>query len=237
MTNDQTSHWQTQPIIKKDDGSYDVSFLLGGATYLCNVLPQSLDPDGIFDWGEVDAFWHALADDDPRKLIFEPPPYWQSQPITKKNDGSYDVSSLLGDLAYPYNVLPRDLDPGGAFDWDEVDAFWQGMADDDPRKLVFETPPPPEPTMEELQNMFTGAIQEHLDAFAQTRNYDGILSVTTYATSSVPKFRAEGQYAVEARDATWAKGYEILAEVMSGQRPMPSLEEVLDELPPLAWPE
>jgi|GEM_PF-1462008 len=92
-------------------------------------------------------------------------------------------------------------------------------------------------TMQELQDAFTDAVQTHLDAFAQTRNYDSIMSAATYATSTVPKFRAEGQYAVEARDATWAKGYEILDEVLSGQRPMPSIEEVIAELPPLAWPE
>lgn len=84
---------------------------------------------------------------------------------------------------------------------------------------------------------FTAAIQERLDAFASTRNYDGILSACTYATSSVPKFRAEGQYAVDARDNTWAAAYQILAEVQSGTRPMPaSPEDIFPELPQLAWP-
>ncbi|GKG92470.1 hypothetical protein CE91St38_04780 [Desulfovibrionaceae bacterium] len=76
-----------------------------------------------------------------------------------------------------------------------------------------------------------------MDQFAQTRNYDGIMSAATYATSTVPKFHAEGQYAVEARDLTWAKGYAILDDVLSGVRPMPTIEEVIAELPPLAWPE
>ena len=98
-------------------------------------------------------------------------------------------------------------------------------------------PPPPAPTAEELQRQFTDAIQFHLDSFARSRNYDNIMSATTYATSTVPKFKAEGQYAVEARDATWAKGYEILDAVLAGQRPMPTIEEVIAELPPLAWPE
>lgn len=96
--------------------------------------------------------------------------------------------------------------------------------------------PPPPPTPEEQQAAFTAAIQAHLDGFARTRNYDGILSAATYATSTVPKFRAEGQYAVESRDATWAKAYEILGAVMTEQRPMPTLEEVIAELPELAWP-
>ena len=98
-------------------------------------------------------------------------------------------------------------------------------------------PEPYIPTPEEQRQMFTDAIQAHLDRFAQTRNYDGIMSAATYATSTVPKFRAEGQYAVQARDLTWAKGYEIMDEVMSGQRPMPTLEEVIAELPELKWPQ
>lgn len=102
-------------------------------------------------------------------------------------------------------------------------------------------PPPPSPTPEEQQAAmlaaFTDSFQGYLDGFARTRNYDGIMSAATYATSTVPKFRAEGQYAVEARDVTWAKGYEILDAVLSGQRPMPTIEEVIAELPLLAWPE
>lgn len=102
---------------------------------------------------------------------------------------------------------------------------------------VFSPPVSPPPTLEEQQAAFTAAVQTYLDSFARTRNYDGIMSAATYATSTVPKFKAEGQYAVEARDAVWAKGYEILDEVLSGQRPMPTIEEVIAELPPLAWPE
>lgn len=80
------------------------------------------------------------------------------------------------------------------------------------------------------------AVQQRLDDFARTRNYDGILSVATYATSAVPKFAAEGQYAVQARDATWAACYQIMADVQAGRRTMPSVEQVLSELPTLEWP-
>ena len=103
--------------------------------------------------------------------------------------------------------------------------------------VMHPTPEPDPPTLEELQRQFTDTVQQHLDSFARIRNYDNIMSAATYATSTVPKFKTEGQYAVEARDATWAKGYEILGAVLSGQRPMPTIEEVLTELPPLAWPE
>lgn len=79
--------------------------------------------------------------------------------------------------------------------------------------------------------------QKRLDNFAQTRNYAGMLSLCTYATSTSEKFKAEGQYGVEARDQTWSKLYEILAEVEAGTRPVPTgYAEVEPELPPLAWP-
>lgn len=81
------------------------------------------------------------------------------------------------------------------------------------------------------------ATQSRLDTFAQTRNYDGILSACTYATSSVPKFAAEGQYCVDARDATWATLYTIMGEVLAQTRPMPeSFADVAPLLPALAWP-
>lgn len=88
-----------------------------------------------------------------------------------------------------------------------------------------------------LQDVIT-QTQARLDDFAKTRLYDGILSLCTYATSTNPKFQAEGQYGVEARDATWAKLYEMLAEVEAGTRPMPEgFADVEPELPALSWPE
>lgn len=83
----------------------------------------------------------------------------------------------------------------------------------------------------------TSATQSRLDDFAKTRNYDGILSACTYATSSVPTFAAEGQSAVNARDQTWAALYAIMAEVQAGTRPMPTAyADVEPELPVLTWP-
>lgn len=95
---------------------------------------------------------------------------------------------------------------------------------------------PPPPTIEQIIAQYDAAVQQRLDDFAKTRNYTNIMSAATYATSTVPKFKAEGQYAVEARDATWAKCYEILAAVEAGSRPMPTLDELLAELPVLTWP-
>ena len=107
------------------------------------------------------------------------------------------------------------------------------VADENGRPILQDPPPP---TTEQIIAKYTAAVQKHLDDFARTLGYDGILSAATYATSTVPKFKAEGQYAVEARDATWAKCYEVLAAVKAGSHPMPTLDELLAELPVLTWP-
>jgi hypothetical protein len=96
-------------------------------------------------------------------------------------------------------------------------------------------------TIERNQALLSSVVQQtqqRLDDFARTRNYDGILSLCTYVTSTVTKFQIEGQYGVTGRDATWTKLYEILAEVETGVRPLPSgYADIENELPNLEWPD
>lgn len=100
------------------------------------------------------------------------------------------------------------------------------------------TQPMLQPTTARLAEEFTAAIQQRLDDFARQRNYDGILSACTYATSTVAKFKSEAQACVNLRDATWAAAYEVLASVQAGQRPMPSsLADIEADLPALEWPQ
>jgi len=100
-------------------------------------------------------------------------------------------------------------------------------------------PDPPEITPEAaeiLQTRIATEAQARLDTWAQSRGYDGILSACTYATSQAPRFQAEGQRCVDLRDQTWARLYEILAEVEAGTRPVPmSLAEIEADLPALTW--
>lgn len=80
--------------------------------------------------------------------------------------------------------------------------------------------------------------QLRLDAFAQAKGYDDILSACTYAASAVPKFKAEGLLCAQQRDATWSALYQILADVAAGLRPSPAgLTDIEAELPALTWPD
>ena len=108
------------------------------------------------------------------------------------------------------------------------EADWDALEDSQNQQLI---------TTEQLQQTIVTATQQRLDDFAKTRNYDGILSACTYATSTVIKFQVEGQYCVNARDATWATLYQLFDDVTNGIKPMPaSFNDVEPLLPILEWP-
>lgn len=91
--------------------------------------------------------------------------------------------------------------------------------------------PDPEVTKQELK----AAVQAHLDTTVQTRNYNGILSCCSYASSTDQTFAAEGAAALSWRDAVWRHCYDILAAYEAGTRPLPTAEELIAELPALIW--
>lgn len=88
----------------------------------------------------------------------------------------------------------------------------------------------------QTRSALTEVVQNYLDETARERNYDGILSLCTYATSLNDKFRTEGQAGVEWRDEVWAACYAILDEVLAGTRSVPTNEDLLAELPGFTWP-
>lgn len=101
----------------------------------------------------------------------------------------------------------------------------------------FEPPPPPVLTYEQFEVIANVETQVRLDAFAQTRNYDSMLSLCSYATSAVANYAQEGQYGISSRDATWETLNNILDQIKQGLRPIPSYySEIEPELPVLEWP-
>lgn len=93
----------------------------------------------------------------------------------------------------------------------------------------------PRPADQIVANL-TAVVQKHLDDTARTRNYDGILSLCSYAASANPQFGPEGLAGVAWRDAVWAACYSILADVQAGQRTVPTADQLLAELPTMVWP-
>lgn len=87
----------------------------------------------------------------------------------------------------------------------------------------------------ETRARLTAAIQRHLDATAQVRGYDGILSLCTYATSNHTRFATEGRAGVEWRDSVWGTGFQLLDEVLAGAREIPTEGELIGLLPEIQW--
>jgi hypothetical protein len=91
-------------------------------------------------------------------------------------------------------------------------------------------------TPAQIQAEMTTAVQRHLDTEAQAHGYDGILSLTSYATSTNAKFGAEGIAGRNWRDAVWAYCYQVLLDVQAETRPIPTEAELIAELPVMVWP-
>lgn len=81
-------------------------------------------------------------------------------------------------------------------------------------------------------------LQAHLDAAARAAGYDDIRSAITYAEEpAVPKFQAEGCAFRAWRSLFWLAANDVKNAVLAGQRPAPTIAELLAELPTLTLPD
>ena len=91
-------------------------------------------------------------------------------------------------------------------------------------------------TAEEIKKRLTDGVQNWMDNIVQERNYDNVHTcVGTYLYSPIEKFRLEAEAVRDWVSYVWAKCYEMLAQVEAGERDIPTLEEVIAELPVLVW--
>jgi len=92
----------------------------------------------------------------------------------------------------------------------------------------------PVPTSEWLVEHYKGMIQAWMDDEAVNLGYDNLLTACTYMNTGVPKFDAEGEGFRQWRSAVWATGYQLIDEVLSGQRDIPEDDaDVIALLPTL----
>lgn len=83
-----------------------------------------------------------------------------------------------------------------------------------------------------VQKYYIQQVQAHLDAKAQTRGYDNIVSACSYA--AVPNtFQAESIAFINWRSAVWAYLYQGFADVLAGSRELPPVTSLINELPTL----
>lgn len=83
---------------------------------------------------------------------------------------------------------------------------------------------------------FDAALGAHLDATAQQRRYTDRYTCALRAGYPGP-FQPEGIAFAQWMDSANAMGYQLLGEVLSGQRPMPEdPQEFIALLPAMEWP-
>jgi len=166
-------------------------------------------------------------------------------PITNR---TYEVISAAGEMFGPIGSTHRPKAanrglkgiPVNSYDDDQLATI--GLA-------VYVAPPAPAPTPEQILANLINEVQRYLDETAQSRGYDGILSLCSYASSTDPIYAAEGQAGMGFRDACWRLGFIIREQVMNGQKPdcvptapegeeqriIPTAEELIAAMPVIGW--
>jgi hypothetical protein len=91
-------------------------------------------------------------------------------------------------------------------------------------------------TAAEIEAQMTDAVQSQLDSTAQSYGYDSILSAVSYRDSTVPKFATDGVAFSAWRDACWSHCLQVLADVQAGTRSVPTVAQLLLELPAYVAP-
>lgn len=96
--------------------------------------------------------------------------------------------------------------------------------------------PPYVPTEKEIQEELERGIEAWMNTVVAERDYDSIdTCIARYTDSPNPKYAQEAKAVKNWNTEVWDKCWDILAEVKEGKRPIPTLEEVIAELPILDW--
>lgn len=87
----------------------------------------------------------------------------------------------------------------------------------------------------QTQAAYTAALEALYDTTAQSRKYDNRLTCALRAGYAGP-FQSEGTTFAVWMDTCNAYAYQVMREVLLATRPLPTVEELISELPELVWP-
>jgi len=97
--------------------------------------------------------------------------------------------------------------------------------------VVIEPDPPPPPTYAEIKRSLEKAVQRVLDSTAFANgNWDNMLSARA-ATAFENSFQSQALTLAVWWAAVWTACHQILADVDANVRPIPTVDELLAELP------
>ena len=109
---------------------------------------------------------------------------------------------------------------------------------------IFQPPPPlPAPTAEQRMAAAEQAVQAALDAIAQTKGYDSMASLCSYAgnhaslTGGALLFQQEGHAGSSYRAQCWANLYADAASITATQTITDAQQAALATMPIFTWPD
>lgn len=139
-----------------------------------------------------------------------------------RDDGSFDIPSTpswtvleVFEPDYDHELFDLVLDPVQSMD--KVSYSLVAKSTDQQQQVI--------------KKRLTNAVQVHLDSKAQLLGYDNIFTACTYANSTNPKFKDEGNTLLAWRDNVWVHCYQVLNDVENGNRDIPTAEQLINELP------
>jgi len=97
------------------------------------------------------------------------------------------------------------------------------------------TPEPADPpTQAEITNIYVTELEAHYDTVAQVKHYDNRFTCALRAGYAGP-FQTEGQSFAQWMDLCNLYAYQEMGRVQAGERPAPTHEELVAELPVAPW--
>lgn len=159
-------------------------------------------------------------------------------------DGVPTTTVVSNGLGMPYwhaNLTTAiDLDVAGEAwgnslaRWFVVDQDGQPTAPEHPFRMPAGWAPPVPPGPPSMKP-YIDAVDAALNNAAKAQGYDGIVSACSYA-GAPNYFQAESVAFLEWRAACWVHCHQVLAQVQANQRPVPTPEDLVAELPALELP-
>lgn len=94
----------------------------------------------------------------------------------------------------------------------------------------------PPKSEKEIQEELERGVEAWMNSVVAECDYDSIdTCIARYTDSPNLKYAQEAKAVKDWNTAVWDRCWELLAEVKAGTRPIPTLEEVIAELPVLVW--
>jgi hypothetical protein len=162
-------------------------------------------------------------------------PQWLPQSFTTvSNFNALDDASLATYGYYPYTPSPipsfnpatQRLSQSFAFDGTFVSDTWTviNLTAEEQQAYVIQR-------LTEIGN----GIGSFLDQAVSVKQYDSILSATSWTLSNITTYKSEGDAAIAYRDTIWSLFYSMVQAVQAGTQALPTVGEFFASLPPL-WP-